>query len=291
MTETQVSPIRQRGTRRAAAGLPGDVILATVTAMVLVLDIEGRFLLGAASPGLTPGTWSVVIGTDLALAFGLSLGVLRDRRVTRLFLRAAGLLAVAWVIPYHMMLAPTVYFGLLVFVPVAAVLSARALVLSLARNERGGREFAIRLLVVPLLLVVMACNLLARPGDWMWLRNDWGLHLGLRMAVTQRVDLAELQSAAVELLEEDSRRPAPEQPLRLYGPEIAAQAPEPIRRLHPLFVMVVPRRGEAEGHVAIAWGRGIMGTWGVRLGRPTFRLAPGARVRRWRDGVYGYVGD
>ena len=289
--DIQGTPMREGGMREAIAGLPRDVQLALATATLLLLQIEGSFLLGTSGPGLTPSMWSLVVGANLAVALGISFGILRDRRVTRVSLEAAGLLAAAWVLPYSMLLAPPVFFSLFVLVPAAALLSTTALFLSLARHERRGREFLIRLLLLALLLTVTICCILPSPGSWMWQLDTEARILGVRTAVTSRVSLGALQSAAVELLERDSRRPTTEGPLRLTGPQISAEAPEPIRRLRPQFVMAVPRWGERESHVAIVWGWGIMRTWGVKLGRPTFRLGPDERVRRWREGIYGYRGD
>ena len=114
----------------------------------------------------------------------------------------------------------------------------------------------------------------------------------MRAAVESRVDLVELQSTAVELLEREGRKPTDDKPLRLFGAEIASSpsVPKQIRQINPRGLVVVPRRDVSEPYVVIVWGGGLM-HWGLYIGGPTYHRETGWRhgttTRKWRNGIYG----
>jgi hypothetical protein len=110
-------------------------------------------------------------------------------------------------------------------------------------------------------------------------------HIGLRRYVTSRVNLSELQAAALELI--DANRASTE--IRRYGPLFTEshKVPAVIRRLKPFRVVVFPQpTGAGPAHVLVGWGAAFTTPFGVLLGPPEYR-PDDEDTRQWAPGIYG----
>lgn len=158
------------------------------------------------------------------------------------------------------------------------------LVVMLVRRPKSAGEIPRRLLL-PLVLAGLLVSI-----SLACVRNRWDLecfYIGLHRRVTSRIDLAELQAAADELM---ARQRKTGQRLRWVGSQIdsSPEIPEPIRRLEPKYVWVYP--GEPL-NVAILWGGGF-GHYGVMVYEedPERSDKRSRFFRHWYSRVYGYQG-
>lgn len=133
-------------------------------------------------------------------------------------------------------------------------------------------------------------GLLMLLAGGVWLAST--VHVGdraTRHRIEAAIDLGELQAWAVQTLDAG---PAGSRPLKSWsneekGARYEPHVPPALRRLEPAILNRIDREGPP--HIRIEWGGGLH-HWGVHVGPPGFRPAPGdhARFVRWRDGIYGY---
>ena len=160
-----------------------------------------------------------------------------------------------------------------------ALVSAISLAVVFAQTGMRSRWWCARLLL--LVAVVML------PAWYFGLGGSMEFfHRGLRARVTSKVDLGELRSAGLALLEHGeqagrnlafSRREIEESPI----------VPEVIRALKPTHLFVMIGAGRQEGAVYIVLGGGGFAHDGVIIRPPGAAPMDGPNLRAWREGVYG----
>jgi len=160
-----------------------------------------------------------------------------------------------------------------------APVSAISLAVVFVQRGMRSRWWCARLLL--LVAVVML------PTWYFGLGGDWEcFNRGLRARVTSKVDLRELRSAGLTLLEQQqqvgrnltfSRREIEESPL----------VPDAIRALRPRQLFVTGGADRQKGAVCILLGGGGFAHYGVIITPPGAAPRHGPSLRAWREGVYG----
>lgn len=111
--------------------------------------------------------------------------------------------------------------------------------------------------------------------------------IGFRRAITSKVDLLELQSAAMSMVaKQDS---VGEEIRMMRGPSLP-DVPEAIARLRPLYLDVVLAEQDRPGFMRLWWGAAFVPASAIEVGPPGFRSSRGGR-HCWHDGVYGWISD
>lgn len=111
--------------------------------------------------------------------------------------------------------------------------------------------------------------------------------IGFRRAITAKVNLPELQSAAMSMV---AKQESVGEEIRMMYKPSSPDVPEAIARLHPRYLDVVLAEQDRPGFVRLRWGAAFVPSFGIEVGPLGFRSSVGG-TRRWYDGVYGWVSD
>jgi len=272
-----------------AKALPKDLVLGILSFISIIMSSLLWFYLGAVGPGIT--LWMYLLIGAVILLVSQALLFLLFKRATVWYMSIL-----------RSILAPIILVALIgnifgfgfvlgapiLLVPVALVILFIRIYRRLFKETEDHTWLFTRLLFGILLLGISISSLVLQFTSFAGIDMGWARLLGLRKAVVAKVELDELQQAALELMDYDNQRGADERPLDLSGRQIteAAFIPNSMRRLNPLILHVSRGENQKAEYVILIWGSGMHEHNDLIVGRSSLEYREGRGVQKWKDGIY-----